>query len=57
MASNKKILKLIIYIFFHNSISLNKIKKMKRVFFSQNNDYKKITPFVTDPNFIPLAVM
>lgn len=30
---------------------------MKRVFFSQNNDYKRITPFVSDPNFVPLAVM
>jgi len=30
---------------------------MKRVFFNQNGDYKKITPFVSDPNFIPLSVM
>lgn len=30
---------------------------MKRVFFTQNNDYKKITPYVSDPNFVPIAVM
>jgi hypothetical protein len=29
---------------------------MKRVFFHQTGDYKKITPHVSDPNFIPLAV-